>query len=545
MSAFSRLWSWFKRESTPIPAAQVSAPPRPKPVSAAKMSGLFSELLGLLKAGKPDRSMAAPIKVRSLKLPDPFPGVMPASSPKMAADSQIASVYQFGEQAGWDGYGFMGYALLAELAQIPEFRKPSEILANEMTRKWVKLISTGKEDKTEKLKMLEDELKRLGVQEAFRKAFEGDNFFGRMQIAIKLKGDTDESLKLPLVVDANIERDSLETIRVIEPIWTYPNDYNSVDPLADNFYRPQSWFVLSKQIHTTRLLTFISRPVPDILKPAYLFGGVSLTQLLQPYVENWLRTRQSVSNITHNFSTPVFKTDLGKLTEPGGAQLLYNRIAVFNTARDNQGAMVVDFKAEDFVNVSAPLSGLDKLQAQAQEQMASIPGIPLVKLFGITPSGLNASSDGEVRCFYDNCESAQERTGTPNLRRLLDIIQMSKFGAVDPDIGFVWQPLWSLDEKGLAEVRKINAETDCAYVDHGILDTIEVRQTVAAEENSRYASIEVDELPDPPPEEDDGAGEDDPEGNGPDKGPRDGDAPDVRDAPDARLRDSGEKKDAA
>jgi hypothetical protein len=279
-------------------------------------------------------------------------------------------------------------------------------------------------------------------------------------------------------------------------------------------------------------MTIVSRPVPDILKPAYLFGGVSLTQLLQPYVQNWMRTRQSVSDITHNFSTPVFKTDLGKLTEPGGAQLLWNRINVFNTARDNQGAMVVDFKNEDFVNVSAPLSGLDKLQAQAQEQMAAIAGIPLVKLFGITPSGLNASSDGEIRAFYDTIESTQERIGTPHLRRLLDLIQMSKFGMIDPDIGFVWQPLWSLDEKGLAEVRKINAETDGTYVDHGILDLLEVRQTLAAEENSRYASINVDELPDPPPEEDDGEGDE--EGGG--------DAPDVRDAPDAHLRNSGEKK---
>jgi phage-related protein (TIGR01555 family) len=539
--------SWFRRRPKAEPVPNVAAlvlaakPEKPKSITSA----MFAELAGLLRVGKRRQPGADERPKTSFKLPSPFPGVLPAGAPAMAQDSQISAVYNFGVEAsgGWDGYGFMGYALLSELAQIPEFRKPSEILANEMTRKWVKLISTSGSDKTEKLKDLEDEFERLGVQEAFRKAFEGDNFFGRMQIFPVIKGVEGDALKTPLDVNANVERDSLEALRVIEPIWTYPNDYNSVDPTAANFYKPQSWFVLSQQIHASRLLTIISRPVPDILKPAYLFGGVSLTQLLQPYVQNWLRTRQSVSDITHNFSTPVFKTDLGKLTEPGGAQLLWNRINVFNTARDNQGAMVVDFKNEDFVNVSAPLSGLDKLQAQAQEQMAAIAGEPLVKLFGITPSGLNASSDGEMRAFYDTVESTQERIGTPHLRRLLDLIQMSKFGMIDPDIGFVWQPLWSLDEKGLAEVRKINAETDCAYADHGILDPIEVRQTLAAEENSRYASIDVNELPDPSLENDDG-GEDDPEG-GPDKGPRDGDAPDVRDAPDARLRDSGEKKDAA
>jgi uncharacterized protein len=529
MSTLSQFWKWLiKRRVPPADAvrepAMPTAPTRPKSITAA----MWGELAGLLKVSKRSRSAERP--KTSLKLPRPYPGVLPAGAPTLAQDGQISAVYNFGEQAGgWEGYGFMGYAMLAELAQIPEFRKPSEILANEMTRKWVKLISTSDSDKTEKLKDLEDEFERLGVQEAFRQAFEGDNFFGRMQIFPVIKGFEGDLLKTPLDIKANVERDSLVALRVIEPIWTYPNDYNSVDPTAANFYKPQSWFVLSQQIHASRMLTVVSRPVPDILKPAYLFGGVSLTQLLHPYVENWRRTRQSVSNITHNFSTPVLKTDLGKLTEPGGAQLLFNRIDVFNNARDNQGAMVVDNEKEDFVNVSAPLSGLDKLQAQAQEQMAAIAGIPLVKLFGITPSGLNASSDGEIRSLYDTIESTQERIGTPHLRRLLDLIQMSKFGMIDSDIGFVWEPLWSLDEKGLAEVRKINAETDCAYADHGILDPLEIRLTVAAEENSRYASINVDELPVAPEQEGERDDEDD-----------NGDAPEVRDAPDARLRDSSE-----
>jgi uncharacterized protein len=526
MSIFSRFWSWLTRKQpAPILLPHNPAAPPIKPRSLP--ARMFEELLGLLRSGHPDKS--SPHRIRSLKLPDPWPGVLPKGGAKMAADSQIAACYKFGESAEWDGHGFMGYALLSELAQIPEFRRPSEILANEMTRKWVKLISTGKADKTEKLKVLEDEMKRFGVQEVFRKAFEVDDFFGRSQIFVDIGVEGDD-LKKPLLVEANVEKDSLKAIKVIEPIWTYPNNYNSVNPLAADFYCPQMWYVLSQEIHTSRLLTFVSRPVPDILKPAYMFGGVSLTQLLRPYVDNWLRTRQSVSDITHNFSTPVFKTDLAQLMQPGGAQNLFARINVFNTARDNQGAMVVDMEKEDFVNVSAPLGGLDKLQAQAQEQQASIAGIPLVKYFGITPSGLNASSDGEIRAFYDTIESAQERIGTPELRRLLNVIQMSKFGVIDPDIGFVWQPLWSLDEKGLAEVRKINAETDCAYADHGILDPIEIRQTVAAEENSRYASIDVEELPEPPAEEEGGGEGDD----------HDEDAPDAPDAPDAHLRHSGE-----
>ena len=55
-------------------------------------------------------------------------------------------------------------------------------------------------------------------------------------------------------------------------------------------------------------------PLPIAAEQTISLYVNGVLQQTQPYVENWLRPRQSVSNITHNFSTPVFKTDLGKLT---------------------------------------------------------------------------------------------------------------------------------------------------------------------------------------------------------------------------------------
>lgn len=515
MSIKSRLRDWLIGPVAGAPAIKAEPETKKNPGLTA---AVLEQVLAFVKGAKPEP------KMRSLRLPEPPPGVVPAGGAKMAQDAQIKAVINFGEAQSWDGYGFMGYALLSDLAQIPEFRLPSEIIAEEMTRKWIKVISTSEEDKTEKIKEIEDELKRFAVQETFRTAFQYDEFFGIGKIFLDFGNSGD--VKSELITATGIEKGSLKAIRAIEPIWTYPNSYNTSDPTAADFYRPQTWYVLGKEIHSSRLLNFNSRPVPDILKPAYMFGGVSLTQLMQPYVENWLRTRQSVSNITHNFSTPVLETDMSQTMLPGGAQQLALRGQVYNTGRDNLGLFIIDKNKEGFEIKSAPLASLDKLQAQAQEQMASIARIPLVKLFGVTPSGLNASSDGEVRVFYDSIEAKQERIGTPELRRLLNVLQMNKYGEIDPDITFKWMPLWSLDEKALAEVRKIDAETDCAYVDHGIIDVMEVRTTVAGEEDSRYASIEVDELPEPPEEE----------GDGSEKG---------EDVPDAKLAHAGEKKAAA
>src|SRR5262249_37704416 len=162
---------------------------------------------------------------------------------------------------------------------------------------------------------------------------------------------------------------------VIEPLWTYPGNYNSTNPLAEDFYRPRSWYVMNREVHASRLLTFVSRPLPDLLKPAYAFGGLSLSQIAKPYVDNWLRTRQSVSDLLHSFSTMVLKTNLAAVLDAGGAEQMLRRAVLFNQARDNRNLMMIDHDTEDFANVSAPLGSLDRLQAQSQEHMAAVTGI--------------------------------------------------------------------------------------------------------------------------------------------------------------------------
>ncbi|WP_163505183.1 anti-CBASS protein Acb1 family protein, partial [Escherichia coli] len=74
-------------------------------------------------------------------------------------------------------------------------------------------------------------------------------------------------------------------------------------PLAADYYKPQSWYVMGKEVHASRFLSFVSRPVPDVLKAAYNFGGLSLSQIAEPYVDNWIRTRDSVGDMVHSYST--------------------------------------------------------------------------------------------------------------------------------------------------------------------------------------------------------------------------------------------------
>ncbi len=425
----------------------------------------------------------------------PARGVVPEGAPKIAMDDASVA-FSGGNGIYSEGLTFFGYPLLAEMAQRVEYRKPSEIIAKEMCREWIKFSSISEEDESEKIAQIEAEFERLNVREIFRTACEKDGQFGRCHIFVDTGNNTDAEVKTRLIVDrAKIAKGGIKGLRVVEPMWTYPSQYNSTNPLAEDWYLPTSWYVMGREIHATRLLTFISRPVSDILKPAYAFGGLSLSQMIKPYVDNWVRTRQSVSDMLHTYSVSGLKTDMSTiLGGEGAAQLIY-RAQLFNQARDNRGLMMVNKDSEEYFNVSAPLGTLDKLQAQAQEQQASAAGIPLIVLLKITPSGLNASSAGEIEAFQDWIRAQQESDFRPHLQTIFELVQLSLFGEIDSDLRFAFEPLKSMTPLEQSTIRKNDADSDVGYINAGVLSPEEVRERLAGAEDSPYSNLDVEEVP--------------------------------------------------
>ncbi|WP_050578471.1 DUF1073 domain-containing protein [Rhizobium leguminosarum] len=502
-----RDWFGLRRQKTQETAVQ--APPvadKPKPIKVPDGALMSSRI-------NPDSYVRVPV----FSMPSPPPGVLPEGDSGMAMDSSLAGTNAWANGFAADGFWtegitFLGYAYLSELAQRPEYRVISETIATEMTREWIEFTSSADDDdeKADRINELEEEFKRLDVAGMFARATEQDGFFGRGHIYIDT-GDTDNpaELQLPIgdgwdaISKTKLSKKKIEALRTVEAVWCYPTSYNSNDPLKADWYRPGSWYVQAKIVNSSRLITLIGREVPDLLKPTYSFGGLSLSQMAKPYVDNWLQTRQSVNDIISAFSVFVLSTNLGESLQADGQQL-FKRAELFNNLRDNRGLMIIDKDSEEFQNVSVSLSGLSELQAQAQEHMASVSHIPTVKLLGIQPAGLNASSEDQMRVFYDYIHAYQEHLYRHPIRRLMGLIMISLWGEVDPAIDFKFKPLFSLDEKSEAEVEKLKAETDQILIDTGVLSPDESRKRVANDPGSDYASIDVEEVPDLLDEEENG-----------------------------------------
>ncbi|WP_291365338.1 DUF1073 domain-containing protein [Acetobacter sp. UBA5411] len=511
-----------------------TAPVRVEP--SLQMSKKERLNLGSFKCGD---GVSIPRSMEEVLRPYEPPKGIVGSGTSMAQDSGLAgSMSSLAGFAGGypeiaagyfaDGLAFLGYPQLAQMAQRAEFRKPCQVIARECTREWIEFGSAkqGNDEKendaaAEKIKQIEAEFIRLDVRRIVQRHIYHGLTYGLGHIWIGIKGAAiDSSAQAqPLVIGPNgMSKGSLERLENVEPIWTTPNKYNADNPLRADYYRASSWWVLGVEVHRSRLLTTVPFPVSQMLAPAFNFGGQSLTQMLQAYVHNYLGTRNSTANIVRNFSKIVLKTDMtGNMQAdmPGqpmpygdvDMQSVQGRAAFMQDTADGQSAIVVDKEREDAAIIATPLGGLDALQAQSMKAMASIPGIPLVKLFGIQPTGLNASSEGEIRVFYDEISSFQEENVRPVIQTIFEAVQINLWGKIDPDLSFEFIQLWQMDEKQLAEIEKLKADQDAVLVQAGIVSPEEARERQATDPQSNYRNVNLTGIaPEPPDPEVDGEG---------------------------------------
>ena len=127
--------------------------------------------------------------------------------------------------------------------------------------------------------------------------------------------------------------------------------------------------------------------------------------------------------------------------------------------------------------------------------IAAINRTPAVKLFGISPSGFNATGESDIRNYNDHIRSQQELF-RPAIQKCLEVIQLNEFGDIDPMITFEFNEL-NLDNES-SQAMNFNSRVTAlaALKDRNAISAEEMRQAVRNEDAS-HLSFLSDELPEP------------------------------------------------
>lgn len=394
--------------------------------------------------------------------------------------------------AWYASQSFIGYQAMAIMAQHWLVNKCCTVPARDAIRKGYEITLTGDHDEAQKVELIE-KIKRLDKRFALDKNLvefvSQGRVFGIRIAMFKVDSTDKEYYEKPFNIDG-ITNKSYKGIVQIDPYWMAPmlDVAAASDPMSLGFYEPTYWQIMGKSIHKSHLIVMRGPDVPDILKPTYLYGGVSIPQKIYERVYAAERTANEAPQLVMTKRTNILKTDFG------GAALnigkVIDQIKSWVMLRDNYGIKMIDKENEDVQQFDTALGDLDSVIMTQYQLVASVANIPATKLLGVQPKGFNSTGEYEEASYREELEAIQHFDLKPLIERHHAIMIRSE-GLGEFETEIVFNPLDSLTEVEQADVNLKKAQTDQALQAAGAIDGVDIRNRIIADPKSGFAGIEA------------------------------------------------------
>lgn len=400
-------------------------------------------------------------------------------------------------QAGWyASQGFIGYQMCALIAQHWLVQKACSIPARDAVRKGYELtVNDGTPIRPDVMAAIVRANKKYKLNKHLTEFVRFGRVFG-IRIAIFKVDSRDKEYYVKPFNHDSVTPGSYKGISQIDPYWCVPElDISAAsDPSAMDFYEPTYWVINGKRVHKSHLVIFRGPDVADILKPSYLYGGLSIPQLVYERVYGSERTANEAPQLALTKRAIIFYTDAAKALAQ--QDKFEERLNIWAHFRDNYGIKMADADGDKIEQHDTSLSDLDSVIMTQYQLVAAVVNIPATKLLGTTPKGFNATGDYEAASYREELESIQINDLEPLIERHMTCLIRSeicpKFNIEPFAVDCTWEPLDSPTHEQAAAVRKMNAETyKILSVDIGAVDATEVRDRLAADKDSGFSGLET------------------------------------------------------
>jgi len=344
----------------------------------------------------------------------------------------------------------------------------------------------GEIDTKEIQEQVETRWQDLGVMEAIEKAWQLERSTGGAIIFLGVEDNGD--LESPLDDDVKVRKFSHLTVfdrqeaqvkywhgDITAPEYGEPQFFN-VQKHTPGPSKEHSEAVASMLLHESRALYFGGiKPARQVLRGQNDGFGDGIFTRAWPVLRDFGGAWDSTGSIVQEFAHAVFKmqglSDL--LATEQGEKLIQARLRALQLSRSTLRASLIDGE-EDYTRQSTPINGLsDLLEAYMGRLSAACGGMPITKIFGTSPGGLNSTGESDIAQWDDRVRYLQTRKVVPMLERVTKII-LAELGIKVENWSIKPRALRQQTDKEIAETRNLQAQTDQIYVDMQVLSSEEV-----------------------------------------------------------------------
>lgn len=419
--------------------------------------------------------------------------------------STAKNAFVFGQQrlpenlfSWFVSHGFIGYQACGIIAQQWLINKACSIKGDDASRNGYYLsVDDGNNVDIEIIKEIEQADKRYKILKNLRRASKFNNVFGIRHVLFVVNSSDPKYYEKPFNPDG-IKPNSYKGISQIDPYWITPllDSAAVAEPESINFYEPTYWVISGRKYHRSHFVILRGPEVSDILKPSYIYGGIPLTQRIMERVYAAERTANEAPILAMTKRLNVRKMDLAKVAAQ--PEKLQEALSLQAEIRDNHGFLAAG-KDEEVTQLETALADLDVTIMTQYQLVAAETGVPATRLLETSPKGFNATGEYEAKNYQQDLESLQAHEFQPIVERHHVCLMKSEITpkhGIDFTVEAVWNPVDMPTSKELAEINKMNAETDTAILNTGAVDNYEIRDKLIADKNSGYSGIEKIDRPD-------------------------------------------------
>lgn len=340
-----------------------------------------------------------------------------------------------------------------------------DVVAEDMTKNWYSIKSQISPESKKKIARLES---RTAVRAKVLEGLKWGRLYGGAAAVIVIKGQED-MLDQPLNYDL-IMPGSFKGLIVVDRWSGISPSAELVENISDpDFGLPKYYTVADEsfgfgvRVHHSRIIRFIGRPLPNIEEQSEQYWGTSELEHVYSELKKYDNTSYNIAALVFSANLKVYQMDgfdqLGTLN-PQALKDLYAVLSLMNWMRSSQGMQIIGPK-DVFSTHQYSFSGLSDIYEMFMLDISGAAAIPVTKLFGRSPAGMNATGESDMANYYDSIEEQQEATLRPMLDRLLPIMCISEFGAIPDDLEFEFEPVRRPSEE---EKKNILTQTTTAIV---------------------------------------------------------------------------------
>jgi uncharacterized protein len=347
-----------------------------------------------------------------------------------------------------------------------------DVIAEDMTKMGVEIQSDLDPDQ---IKEIDKSAVQLRIWPNLKNAIQWGRLYGGA-IAVMLVNGQQMNTEFRL---ETIGKGQFKGIYVLDRWQIEPSLNDLVTEFGPNLGLPKYYTVVSdapalrgQKIHYTRVIRFLGNELPYQQRLQEQLWGESVLERLWDRLIGFESASTGAAQLVYKAWIRTYAIDgLRDIIGQGGKPLegLMQMVLMMRRFMGNEGITLIDAKDKMETMQNSAFSGLSDVLLSQGQQLSGGMQVPLVRLFGQSPAGLNASGESDLRTYYDNIKAQQNKDLNVGCTILYTAISLSLGIEVPEVFGINFRSLWQLTDKEKSEIAETTTRAVGDAEDHGFI----------------------------------------------------------------------------